>query len=85
MSITVAKSAGFCFGVAKAVKTAYSAVEEAQGRVYCCGELIHNQTVTDELVAKGLVTVDDADCLLEASSGDKVPYSQPRSASLRNG
>ncbi len=72
MEIIKVPSAGFCFGVAKAVKTAYDSVEKSQGRVYCCGELIHNHTVIEELESKGLITVDDAECLAKASVGDKA-------------
>lgn len=72
MEIIKAPSAGFCFGVAKAVKTAYAAVENKVGNVFCFGELIHNQIVTDELAAMGLKTINDIEKLAPAGEGDKV-------------
>ena len=54
MKITVAKSAGFCFGVKNAVDTAYSNVGED---VCVLGELIHNPLVIDKLSALGVKCV----------------------------
>lgn len=59
-SITVAEHAGFCFGVTKAVETAYEELDRASAdgtSLYCLGSLIHNKEVTDELESKGLITV----------------------------
>lgn len=72
MEIIKAESAGFCFGVAKAVSSAYKAIENKKNKVYCCGELIHNKTVTDELQEKGMITVNDPQELPEAENGDVV-------------
>ena len=52
MRITVAKTAGFCFGVDRAVKMADDLL--AAGRkVATLGELIHNPVVTGSLAARG--------------------------------
>ena len=51
MKITVAKSAGFCFGVKNAVDTAYKNVG---GDVCILGELIHNPLVIEKLEKKGI-------------------------------
>lgn len=53
-----AQHSGFCFGVAKAVKTAYDALENKDSPVYICGELIHNKVVTDDLASKGLIVIE---------------------------
>ena len=53
-----APHSGFCFGVVKAVKTAYEALESEDSEVYICGELIHNKAVTDDLTAKGLIVIE---------------------------
>ena len=46
MSVTVAKSAGFCFGVKKAMETVYQQIERGEGkRIYTFGPLIHNEEV----------------------------------------
>ena len=52
MEILLAKNAGFCFGVRRAVETAKSAVKEKRSKdpgavVYTYGELIHNRTVVE--------------------------------------
>lgn len=54
--VTRAASAGFCFGVRRAVEMTEEAA--AQGRVCTLGELIHNKTVTDDLAARGVAILD---------------------------
>ncbi len=59
--ITVAEHAGFCFGVTRAVDTAYEELRRANSDgtvLYCLGSLIHNRDVTEELSAEGLITVE---------------------------
>jgi 4-hydroxy-3-methylbut-2-enyl diphosphate reductase len=58
MEIKIAKHAGFCFGVRRAVDMAKKALESGQ-RVYCLGSLIHNQQVIEKLEKEGLVMVKD--------------------------
>ena len=41
MSVTVAKTAGFCFGVRRAVELAEQQAEE-NGTIWAYGEIIHN-------------------------------------------
>ena len=55
--ITLAKSAGFCFGVDKAVSTVYRLLEEGC-RVCTLGPIIHNPQVVADLAARGVITVD---------------------------
>ncbi len=57
MKIELAKSAGFCFGVKRAVETVYRLVEENRGRVCTLGPIIHNEQVVEDLAAKGVDTV----------------------------
>ena len=58
MKITVAEESGFCFGVKLAVDSANLALQDNQ-TVYCLGQLIHNNSVTDDLQERGLVVVND--------------------------
>ena len=53
MSIKVAKSAGFCFGVDRAVKLVYEEIEKG-GKVATYGPIIHNTNVVNEIEAKGV-------------------------------
>ena len=50
--VTVAKSAGFCFGVDRAVKMVYSELEK-NSRVATLGPIIHNQDVVNDMQSKG--------------------------------
>lgn len=62
MEITVAKSAGFCFGVKRAVDETYKILSENSGKkVYSIGPLIHNEIVTTDLKSKGLCELNDID------------------------
>ena len=54
MEIVVAKSAGFCFGVSKAVNTAYELAEAGSGKIFTLGEIIHNTIVIDQLAGHGV-------------------------------
>jgi len=58
MSIILAKSAGFCFGVKRAVDMTCDLLNKGQ-RVTLLGELIHNKQVTQELLARGASIVDN--------------------------
>ena len=50
-----ARHSGFCFGVKRAIDMTEEAIRKYEGcRIYTCGQLIHNQTVTDELEARGV-------------------------------
>ena len=60
MEIIVGKTAGFCFGVRNAVTKAVEELEKT-GKAYCLGELVHNKQVTDELVNKGMVFINNID------------------------
>ena len=41
MNVTVAKSAGFCFGVKRAIDTVYQEIEKGE-KVFTLGPIIHN-------------------------------------------
>ncbi|MDO5132724.1 MAG: 4-hydroxy-3-methylbut-2-enyl diphosphate reductase [Eubacteriales bacterium] len=55
--IILAKSAGFCFGVERAVNTVYEEVEKG-GDIYTFGPIIHNTEVVTDLAAKGVRIVE---------------------------
>ena len=52
MNVIVAKTAGFCFGVKRAVDFAYS--KAGQKNIYTYGPIIHNKEVTKDLEKKGI-------------------------------
>lgn len=62
MKIILAKNAGFCFGVRRAVDIALKAADEARkkdpdAKVFTFGELIHNKSVVEELKTKGVYPI----------------------------
>ena len=69
MPLTVAKTAGFCFGVRRAVDTVYEQLERipstSSPKLFTLGEIIHNAQVVEELDSLGAVAVDSLEKLLE--------------------
>lgn len=57
-NITLAKSAGFCFGVDRAVKLVYKELEKG-GSVCTLGPIIHNQNVVDDLKKRGVRIIEN--------------------------
>jgi small subunit ribosomal protein S1 len=66
MEIFLADKAGFCFGVKRAINTAYEAA--GKKRVYCFGPLIHNPQEVDRLRRAGIETIDDFSILQPGDS-----------------
>ena len=77
MPVTVAKTAGFCFGVRRAVDTVYRQLEEScrteSPKLYTLGEIIHNPQVVEELNDLGAVAVEQLPELLTLEQTEKVP------------
>ena len=63
MEVILAKSAGFCFGVKRAVETVYEQTG-TENRIYTYGPIIHNEEVVKDLESKG-VTVLEGEADLE--------------------
>ena len=62
MKITVAESAGFCFGVSRAVEKVYELVGDASnGKIYTVGALIHNKHIVNELEERGVSVIEEGD------------------------
>ena len=60
MKISLAKTAGFCFGVNRAVQMVYDLVEKGEN-VCTLGPIIHNSQMVDELSSKGVRIVSTPD------------------------
>ncbi len=65
MEITVAKSAGFCFGVNRAIQSCYNQI--GNGKIYTYGSLIHNKEVTKDLESKGVKVIESLDGIDEGT------------------
>ena len=61
MKVELAKSAGFCFGVEKAVNTVYEEAKKGNDIVYTLGPIIHNEEVVKDMKKRGVeaVTIED--------------------------
>ena len=59
MEITVAKTAGFCFGVQRAVDEIFSLLERESRPVVTLGPIIHNPQITQRLAQRGVRVVDE--------------------------
>lgn len=57
MKITLAKTAGFCFGVDRAVNMVYSLLDEGK-KVCTLGPIIHNPQVVEDLKSRGATIAD---------------------------
>ena len=71
MELITAKTAGFCFGVKRAVDTVYSEIEKG-GKIYTFGPIIHNTHVVSDLEDKGVMVIDTLDDALALSEGTIV-------------
>ena len=70
MKVIKAKTAGFCFGVKRAVDTVYEQVDTCNGPIYTYGPIIHNEEVVKDLENKGVVvlrTEEDLDNIFEGT------------------
>ena len=86
--IITAQSAGFCFGVDRAVRLAESALED--GECWCLGDIIHNRDVVDRLAEQGLHAVErpeqvpDGGAVIIRSHGEsQAVHEQLRSRGVR--
>ena len=59
MEVKIAKSAGFCFGVKRAVQMVYDEAEGMSCPIYTYGPIIHNDEVVKDMEKKGVVVISD--------------------------
>lgn len=75
MQVTLAKTAGFCFGVRRATQKVEDLIcDPSVHRIFTLGKLIHNRLYVEELEEMGVrsVTVDEAEGLAKTSSPTNV-------------
>lgn len=58
LTIKLAKTAGFCFGVKRAVNTVYEQIEKGDKNIYTYGPIIHNEEVVNDLQEKGVQVIE---------------------------
>ena len=81
MKVTLAKSAGFCFGVKRAVEMVYKEAETGK-EVYTLGPIIHNEQVVQDLEQKGVRVIDTPEELSEAEDATVIIRSHGISADV---
>ncbi|MBQ9442879.1 MAG: 4-hydroxy-3-methylbut-2-enyl diphosphate reductase [Lachnospiraceae bacterium] len=77
MKVITAETAGFCFGVERAVNTVYEAIEHEDVAIYTYGPIIHNESVVNELKERGVSIIStpeelkalDGGCVIIRSHG----------------
>ena len=72
MEIKLAKTAGFCFGVKRAVDTVYKEAEKNQDTIYTFGPIIHNEQVVEDLEKNGVFVVNSVAELEKIKKGTTV-------------
>ena len=70
MKVKVARTAGFCFGVKRAVDKVYQLIEQGIQPIYTLGPIIHNEEVVSDLAARGVQVIEEKD--LDTLSGGTV-------------
>ncbi len=81
--VILAKSAGFCFGVKRAVESVEKAAEKAEGPVYTLGPIVHNGQVVKSLEEKGVRVIQDEDELDNIHEGTIIIRSHGITRALR--
>ena len=69
MDVTVAKTAGFCFGVKRAVEKVYEHIEKGKTPIYTFGPIIHNEEVVRDLEERGVKVLETAEELRQLTDG----------------
>ena len=72
MQVKVAKSAGFCFGVQRAVDTVYEQAEKGVRPIYTYGPIIHNEVVVEDLKEKGVEVLNSLEELKKVEKGTVI-------------
>ena len=69
MNVELAKTAGFCFGVKRAVDTVYQQIEQYRGeKIFTYGPIIHNEVVIKDLRSHGVEVLNDEEELKTADA-----------------
>ncbi len=71
MEIRLAESAGFCFGVKRAIDKVYEQIETGK-TIYTYGPIIHNEEVVKDLTGKGVRVIETKEELLDLKEGTVV-------------
>ena len=71
MEVILAETAGFCFGVKRAVDQVYEQIKTGK-KIYTFGPIIHNENVVEDLEKKGVQVIENVDELATLTEGSVV-------------
>ncbi len=71
MKVILAKTAGFCFGVKRAVDAVYEQIKKG-GKIYTYGPIIHNESVVEDLKKQGVVVLETEEQLQNITDGTVI-------------
>ena len=71
MEVILAKNAGFCFGVQRAIDQVYDRLDQG-GRIYTFGPIVHNETVIEDLASRGVRVINSEEELKGAKGGTLI-------------
>ena len=72
MKVITAKTAGFCFGVKRAVEKVYEQVNQEKKEIYTYGPIIHNEEVVADLESKGVKVLESREELEKLERGTVI-------------
>ncbi|MDO4475906.1 MAG: 4-hydroxy-3-methylbut-2-enyl diphosphate reductase [Lachnospiraceae bacterium] len=70
--VITAETAGFCFGVRRAVETCYEEAQKGRKPIYTFGPIIHNEQVVSDLEKKGVRVIASEEELSEITEGTVI-------------
>lgn len=71
MKVTVAKNAGFCFGVKRAMEMVYQEIGKGKP-VYTLGPIIHNEQVVEDLRQRGVQVINSPEECADIEGGTVI-------------
>ncbi|MCI8854356.1 MAG: 4-hydroxy-3-methylbut-2-enyl diphosphate reductase [Lachnospiraceae bacterium] len=72
MEVKLAKTAGFCFGVRRAVDTVYEQARSAGSPIYTYGPIVHNEQVVQDLESRGVQVLENLEELERLETGTVI-------------
>ncbi|MBP3729314.1 MAG: 4-hydroxy-3-methylbut-2-enyl diphosphate reductase, partial [Lachnospiraceae bacterium] len=72
MEVKVARTAGFCFGVERAVRQVEELIQSGAKPLYTYGPIIHNEQVVEEFESRGVKALEDEEAVKQAEPGTIV-------------
>ena len=70
--VKLAKSAGFCFGVKRAVNKVYEEIQKGNHPIYTYGPIIHNEEVVRDLESKGVKVLENSEHIEQFPKGTVI-------------